>query len=88
MPRYPGWLNTPCQGLETPVAADQPRVRHPIVPAPAVVAGEIWTEELADITGEDVLNAIGQLPEGEQLCAFLAAQTIQDAVTHFMNAGK
>jgi len=45
-------------------------------------------DELADITGNDVLNAIGRLPESEQHCASLAALTIQDALTNFMNAGK
>ncbi len=45
-------------------------------------------EELADITGEDVLKAIGKLPEAEKHCAFLAAQTIQDALTDYMNSGK
>lgn len=45
-------------------------------------------DELADITGEDVLNAIGRLPEGEKHCAFLAAETIQDAVTDYMNSSR
>jgi len=45
-------------------------------------------DELADITGEDVLEAIGRLPEEETHCAFLAAQTIQDALTSYMNSTK
>ncbi len=45
-------------------------------------------EELADITGEDVLKTIGKLPEEEKHCAFLAAQTIQDALTDYMNSAK
>jgi len=45
-------------------------------------------EELADITGDDVLKAIGKLPEEEKHCAFLAAQTIQDALTDYMNSSK
>ncbi|MCP3901744.1 MAG: iron-sulfur cluster assembly scaffold protein [Desulfobacteraceae bacterium] len=45
-------------------------------------------DELADITGEDVLKKIGRLPEEDKHCASLAAQTIQDALTNYMNAGK
>jgi nitrogen fixation NifU-like protein len=45
-------------------------------------------DELADITGADVLAAIGQLPEADQHCASLAALTIQDAVTDYMNRNK
>jgi nitrogen fixation NifU-like protein len=45
-------------------------------------------DELADITGEDILKEIGRLPDEDKHCAFLAAQTIQDALTHYMNAGK
>jgi len=42
-------------------------------------------DELADITGDDVLKTIGRLPEEDMHCAFLAAQTIQDALTFYMN---
>lgn len=42
-------------------------------------------DELADITPEDVLNAIGRLPEGDQHCATLAAKTVQEALTHYMS---
>jgi nitrogen fixation protein NifU and related proteins len=45
-------------------------------------------DELADITGDDVLSAIGRLPEAEQHCASLAALTIQDALTDYMNSSK
>jgi len=45
-------------------------------------------DELADITGEDVIKTIGQLPEEDKHCAFLAAQTIQDALTNYMNGVK
>ena len=45
-------------------------------------------DELADITGEDVLKKIGRLPKEDKHCASLAAQTIQDALTNYMNAGK
>ena len=46
------------------------------------------TDELADITGEDVLKAIGRLPEEEKHCASLAALTIQDALTDYMNSDR
>jgi nitrogen fixation NifU-like protein len=36
-------------------------------------------DRLADITAEDVLNAIGRLPEEDQHCASLAARTVQEA---------
>jgi len=45
-------------------------------------------DELADITGDDVLKKIGRLPKEDRHCAFLAAQTIQDALTNYMNAGR
>jgi nitrogen fixation NifU-like protein len=45
-------------------------------------------DELADITGDDVLNAIGRLPEDDQHCASLAALTIQDAVSDYMKPNK
>ena len=45
-------------------------------------------DELADITGEDVIGLIGRLPEADQHCASLAALTIQDAVTDYMNTHK
>ncbi|RLB92701.1 MAG: iron-sulfur cluster assembly scaffold protein, partial [Deltaproteobacteria bacterium] len=38
--------------------------------------------------GDDVLNKIGRLPEADQHCASLAALTIQDALTNFMNKDK
>ncbi len=40
---------------------------------------------LADITAEDILNAIGRLPKEDQHCASLAARTIQEALTHYMS---
>ncbi len=45
-------------------------------------------EELADINGNDVLEKIGRLPDEDKHCAFLAADTIQDAVTDYMNTAK
>lgn len=45
-------------------------------------------EQASDITGEDVLNTIGRLPEEDRHCAFLAAETIQDAIRDHMNASR
>ncbi len=42
-------------------------------------------DELADISGEDVLNKIGKLPDDDQHCAFLASETIQNALANYMN---
>lgn len=41
-------------------------------------------EELFDLTGTDVLDAIGTFPEHEQHCAFLAVKTMQEAVNAYM----
>ncbi len=40
--------------------------------------------EIFDLTGEDVLNMIGQFPEDEQQCAYLAIKTVQDAANDYM----
>jgi nitrogen fixation NifU-like protein len=41
-------------------------------------------DELLDITGESVLDRIGGLPKEEQHCAFLAAETLQEALNDYM----
>lgn len=41
-------------------------------------------EELFDLTGEDVLKAIGIFPKEEAHCAFLAVKTMQDAVNAYL----
>jgi NifU-like protein involved in Fe-S cluster formation len=41
-------------------------------------------DELANITGEAVLNKIGRFPEEDKHCAFLAAETLQEALRHYM----
>lgn len=43
-------------------------------------------DELAQISGEDVLKAIGRLPEGDRHCAVLAAGTLQEALNNYMIA--
>ncbi|MFO7860483.1 MAG: iron-sulfur cluster assembly scaffold protein [Desulfosalsimonas sp.] len=42
-------------------------------------------EQLIDITGESVLNAIGRLPEDEHHCARLAAAALQEALSDYMS---
>jgi nitrogen fixation NifU-like protein len=41
-------------------------------------------EELFNLTGEDVLKAIGTFPEEEMHCAYLAVKTMQEAVNAYM----
>lgn len=43
-------------------------------------------DELAQISGEDVLKAIGQLPEEDRHCAALAANSLQEALNGYMCA--
>ena len=41
-------------------------------------------EEIFDLKGEDVLKAIGKFPEDDTHCAFLAVNSLQDAVNTYM----
>ena len=41
-------------------------------------------DELVEITGEEILQIIGGLPEENQHCAFLAAETLQAALSDYM----
>ncbi len=41
-------------------------------------------DELAAITARDVLEKIGRLPEEDQHCAALAAETVQEALNDYM----
>jgi nitrogen fixation NifU-like protein len=41
-------------------------------------------DELVEITGEAVLKKIGRLPEEDTHCAFLAAETLQEALDAYM----
>jgi len=43
-------------------------------------------EELTDITGDTVLEAIGKLPDDDLHCTTLAARTIQAALDHYMGS--
>jgi chromosome segregation ATPase len=41
-------------------------------------------DELTNITGETILNTLGNMPEEDRHCAFLAAETLQDALHNYM----
>ena len=41
-------------------------------------------DELTEITGEAVLEKIGRFPDEDQHCAFLAAATVQEALSLYM----
>jgi len=42
-------------------------------------------DQLTKITGGSVLEKIGQLPEEDRHCAFLAAETLQEALSNYMS---
>ncbi|MFO7753733.1 MAG: iron-sulfur cluster assembly scaffold protein [Desulfobacteraceae bacterium] len=41
-------------------------------------------EEMVDITGEAIMEKLGNLPENEMHCPFLAASTIQETIDDYM----
>lgn len=41
-------------------------------------------EEITDITGEAILSALGGMPEEDRHCAFLASETLQEALDDYM----
>ena len=41
-------------------------------------------DQLTDITGETILKTIGRFPKENEHCAFLAAETIQEALKQYM----
>lgn len=41
-------------------------------------------DELVAISGETILKILGRFPEENQHCAFLAAETLQDALNDYM----
>ncbi|WP_457572595.1 iron-sulfur cluster assembly scaffold protein [Desulfovulcanus sp.] len=59
---------------------------------PSVVSGDVACElaigksleEAASISGEEILNKVGGLPEEKEHCAHLAAITLQEAIHNFM----
>ncbi|MBC2711824.1 MAG: iron-sulfur cluster assembly scaffold protein [Desulfosarcina sp.] len=45
-------------------------------------------DELLEITGDAILEKIGRFPEEDHHCAFLAAETLQEALNQYMVAGQ
>jgi len=43
-------------------------------------------DELITITGDAILEKLGKFPEEDRHCAFLAAETLQEALDHYMIA--
>ena len=41
-------------------------------------------DELIDITGEKILQILGGFPKEDEHCAFLAAETLQEALNNYM----
>ena len=41
-------------------------------------------DELLDVTGEAILEKLGGLPKEEEHCAFLAGETLQEALSNYM----
>ncbi len=41
-------------------------------------------DEISEITGDAVLNKIGRFPKEDEHCAFLAAETLQEALKHYL----
>jgi nitrogen fixation NifU-like protein len=41
-------------------------------------------EKLSEITGETILNILGRFPKEDEHCAFLAAETLQEALNDYM----
>jgi nitrogen fixation NifU-like protein len=41
-------------------------------------------DEIFDITGQSILKKLGGLPEEDKHCAFLSAETLQDALNNYM----
>jgi nitrogen fixation NifU-like protein len=44
-------------------------------------------DEIVEITGETILKILGKCPEENRHCAFLAADTLQDALHDYMSRG-
>ena len=41
-------------------------------------------DEILDVTGEAILDRLGGLPKEEDHCAFLAGETLQEAINNYM----
>jgi nitrogen fixation protein NifU and related proteins len=45
-------------------------------------------DEILEITGEAIIEKLGGLPSAERHCAFLSAETLQEALNDYMIKGK
>ena len=45
-------------------------------------------DEIVDITGEKILDILGGFPKEDEHCAFLAAETLQEALNDFMTKNR
>ncbi|MBN2126136.1 MAG: iron-sulfur cluster assembly scaffold protein [Deltaproteobacteria bacterium] len=50
----------------------------------AEMSREKTPDEILDITGDAIIEKLGGLPESERHCAFLAAETLQEAIHDYM----
>lgn len=50
----------------------------------AEMALEKTPDELLDVTGEAILERLGGLPKEEEHCAYLAGETLQEALNDYM----
>jgi len=41
-------------------------------------------DEITEITAQSILELLGEFPKGEEHCAFLAAETLQEALHRYM----
>ena len=44
-------------------------------------------DEIAEITAQSILELLGEFPKGEEHCAFLAAETLHEALHRYMLKG-
>jgi nitrogen fixation protein NifU and related proteins len=44
-------------------------------------------DEITEITAQSILELLGEFPTGEEHCAFLAAETLQEALHRYMLKG-
>jgi NifU-like protein involved in Fe-S cluster formation len=44
------------------------------------------TDQLCEITGEKILERLGRFPKEDEHCAFLAAETLQEALNNYMTS--
>jgi len=63
------------------MVADQ--VRYAALFAAEMAIGKT-PDEILDVTGDAILERLGGLPKEEEHCAFLAGETLQEALNNYM----